>query len=225
MPRDFVGSGITNRPSSLTPGVIYLFSDAAQIIWTKGGTSGDSVLDLDASAGFTSEKGMRLRPRTTSAGQGDTVNATLEMSHGLGNFLQFRFRYSFGQGDSFTFWQVRMKIWNAVKSFEFGMQVDPVNNYVKYLNSAGNYVATAINNASGSAGRWGNVVLSCDGGSGKYGQLIIDGRDQGITGELGEEGIASELRFVRVNFDIEAEDDGVPVLFLDDMILVDQLNI
>lgn len=225
MPRDFVGSIITANPSGLTPGVLYLLNDATNLIWTKGGAGGDSVVDLDASAGFTSAKGLRILPRTTSAAEGDTVNASLECALGLGKYVSCRFRYTLSGYDSIDYWYLKLWVDTGVRGLRTEIRIDPLDNEVEYLNSAGAFVNAPNQAQSGTNDRWGYLSIDLNLIDFTYRNLVIDGFDQGIDGVSFHNYEASALKYLSVTLGLKTLDDAVPGLYVDNMIIVDQANI
>jgi hypothetical protein len=225
MPRDFVGSQITGTPTGLTPGVLYLLHDAKTMIWSKGGSGGDSVLDLHADAAFTSELGMRMLPRTTSAAIGDVISASLEFSMGLGQFIKVRGRYSLLRTASIEYWGLDLYIHSGVREYRVRINLYPTDNQVYYRNADGTMTECPVSRQSGADGRWGSFDININIATGLYGKCYFDGFDLGIDGFEFLDEAASTLKYFKAGFIAKSLDALVPGLYIDDLIVVDQQNI
>ncbi len=126
-------------PPAFTLGPVIFIDDFSDLLkWTKGGTTGDFIFELDPNTAYSDNNSLHLKTRATSAADSDTMKASREamlFPSKLATFItHFKIGSSYPTFTYFSLWYC-----DGANTFEAMIRYADVAGTWAYKDIAGNY--------------------------------------------------------------------------------------
>lgn len=151
------------------------------LFWDTSGT-GNFLIEVDTSQSQTGPASIHIRTQTTTPGIGNSADISRNVFTRESQGIKLTAVALAITGTTGPIIQFDIISSNLSDIYEFTIRLDVNANKVTYLNSGGTFSDAPDGAGLATEGYWHQVELKVNRETGKYGKVIVNGRDIGIKG-------------------------------------------
>lgn len=225
MPKDFIGSMVTQNPTGFTPGVTLIDDFEGGFHWEITGTGADFVGEKSTDQAYNASNSMKLSTRATNPANEDNVRAVKDISLGVSRFIRMRWRWIPAIANVVGKVFMELATNTPAGVFHFGVRLTPALQTIELLNDSGDWEVITGKTGALKAKAWGNVDISFDMVTGEFLALEVEGIVVDVAGQLGEIDTATDVKWGEVTFGVFADDGSEPIFYIDNLLITEFENV